>query len=117
MASDETARLRRELAKHERGRGKRYPEELKRQIVEHASARRELGALYEETAKELGLRLETLRQWCRPRAASPTRASLLVPVEVVAEVQRGGISIVSPSGFRLEGLEPAEAVAALRALG
>jgi hypothetical protein len=43
---------------------------------------------------------------------------LLVPVEVVIETETTApVVIVSPSGYRLEGLEPAEAVAALRALG
>ena len=118
MKHDEVEALRREVGKHEKGRGKRYPIELKAKLVAYAKQRRAAGADFATIGEELGLRHKTVRQWCSEAergsalAAVPTRA---VPVEVVAE-GRSSLAIVSPSGFRLEGLDMAEAVAALRAL-
>ena len=116
MAKDEIAALRRELARHEKGRGKRYPTDLKRRVTGYAIRQREVGATYEAIAETLGLAFETVRRWCTAATSIDEHAPMLVPVEVVAEA-RSTVAIISPSGFRLEGLEPAEAVAALRALG
>lgn len=117
MTKHETTALKRELAKHEKGRGKRYPAELKARIVAHAEARRSAGESYAKIADELGLAFETIRRWCIARTARPTpaRSAALVPVEVIA-APRAAVAIVSPNGFRLEGLDVAEAVAVLRAL-
>ncbi len=117
MTKHETAALKRELAKHEKGRGKRYPVELKARLVAHAEARRRAGVSYAEIADELGLAFETIRRWCIARTPRPTsaRSAALVPVEVIS-APHAAVVIVSPSGFRLEGLDVAEAVAVLRAL-
>lgn len=115
MARDEIAALRRELARHEKGRGKRYPADLKRRVTAYALRERNTGVTYESVAETLGLAFETVRRWCMGATGGEERAPMLVPVEVVTEA-RSPIAIISPSGFRLEGLEPAEAVAALRAL-
>lgn len=114
MANDEITALRREVARHEKGRGKRYPADLKRRVVAYARRQRDAGATYDAVAEALGLALETVRRWCS--ISSDARASTLVPVEVVAEPS-SPVTIISPSGYRLEGLAPAEAVAVLRALG
>lgn len=116
MAKDEITALRRELARHEKGRGKRYPADLKRRVTAYALRQRDAGATYEVIADTLGLAFETVRRWCMTASGGDERAPMLVPVEVVAEA-RSPVAIISPSGYRLEGLEPAEAVAALRALG
>ncbi|HVK87189.1 MAG TPA: hypothetical protein VM513_23875 [Kofleriaceae bacterium] len=116
MAKDEIAALRRELARHKKGRGKRYPADLKRRVTGYALRQRNVGATYQATAETLGLAFETVRRWCMAEIGSDEHAPMLVPVEVVAE-PRSTVAIISPSGFRLEGLEPAEAVAALRAIG
>lgn len=116
MTKDEITALRRELAKHVKGRGKRYPAELKRRVTAYALHERDVGATYDAIAETLGLAFETVRRWCVAVTGTDERAPMLVPVEVVAE-PRSAVAIISPSGYRLEGLEPAEAVAALRALG
>ena len=67
-----------------------------------------------EIASKLGLAPGTVLKW----SAGAKSARALVPVEVVDE-RRGErtISVVSPSGFRVEGLSLLEAAALLRALG
>ena len=94
-----------------RGRGRRVPAALKERATTYARRRREGGASFAELAKETGLSQETLRRWClkTPRTA-------LVPVRVVSDAACGSVVVVSPNGYRLEGLDVGEAVAVLRAL-
>lgn len=68
-----------------------------------------------QIGSELGLPMESVRRWSltSPKALAPHAA---VPVQVVAE-PIGVVSIVSPAGFRLEGLSLQDAVSVLRALG
>jgi transposase-like protein len=120
MEHEEIGALRRELATHERGPGKRYPAELKARLAEYARRRRAAGANFARISEDLGVSYDTVCRWCTSREAEQgsalaARARSLVPVEIVAE-GRSPIAIVSPSGFRLEGLDLAEAVAALREL-
>ena len=77
--------------------------------------RRDEGASWATIADEVGLWFETLRRWCAREDAGP--ATSIVPVEVVDEEERAEVVFVSPSGFRLVGLDAASAVAALKALG
>jgi transposase-like protein len=115
MTRNQGAMIRRELDRHHKGRGKRYPGELRERASAYCRERRLAGRSYKAIASELGLCLETVRRWCLA-ATDTRRSSALVPVEVVSGPV-APITIVSPSGFRLEGLELDEAVAALRALG
>lgn len=56
---------------------------------------------------------DALRRWSRaPRGST----GAMVPVEVVAPPVSDDIVVVSPSGWRLEGLDIRDAVAVLRAL-
>ena len=106
--------LRQALAVRERGRGKAVPAELKARVRAHAQERRRQGATYQQIGDELGVPMESVRRWSLAEALV-SRRTAAVPVQVVTE-PRSGISIVSPSGFRLEGLELQDAVAVLRAL-
>ena len=112
--SKQLARVRGMVAAHEAGRGKRYPVEVQREVVRYARARRAAGASWTAIADELGLWFETVRRWCSKAEAA---VGAIVPVEVVEDRYVSDVGIVSPSGFRLVGLEPAAAVAALKALG
>jgi hypothetical protein len=64
-----------------------------------------------ELAIELGVAAGTILRWTQ----GGTRA--LVPVQVVPDQTPTCIAIVSPSGFRIEGLTLADAVSVLRELG
>ena len=112
----EAARLRRELGRVEKGRGKRYPAELRARVVAWAARRRETGASWEAIKRELGQQFDTVRRWCVDSAATKSRA--IVPVRVVPERKpERELSVVSPSGFRVDGLSLGEAAALLRELG
>ena len=111
------AQVRRLVSQHEAGRGRRFPAAVREAVVEYARTQREAGASWTGIARDVGMaRYETVRRWYE--AMEPSTA--LVPVEVVVAphpASGADVVIVSPSGFRLEGLEPAAAVAALKALG
>jgi DNA invertase Pin-like site-specific DNA recombinase len=106
--------LRRALSDHRPGRGKLYAPEVQRAVVDFAQGRRDDGASWKEIATELGLRFETVRRWC----LSGTSARPLKRVEVVDDVRASGsgLSVLCPSGHRLEGLTVGDAIAVLRAL-
>lgn len=107
---DASMTLARELRKHPRGPGKRYPKELVEQVRAHVVARRARGESLESVAAELGLVPDTVRRWAAASAAD------LVPVTVVEEATSHTMTLVSPSGYRVEGLGLHDAAALLRAL-
>ena len=106
--------MRRELSAHEPARGKRYAHGLRERVIAYAEERRVAGAPWLAIATELGLKFETVRRWCI--AAQPTRALTLRAVEVVPDRTTDMLAVVSPSGFRVEGVTFDIAVALLRAL-
>lgn len=112
MAQREAESLRRELDRVEGRRGPCFPEDLKQRARAWILRRRSEGVTVAVLAAELGLSSGTVLKWS---AGATTRA--LVPVEVVPEPHERTVSVVSPSGFRVEGMSLVEAAALLRALG
>jgi hypothetical protein len=89
---------------------------LKDRAAKWISARRADGAKISELAAQLGLAEGTVLRWSRGSARPQPRA--LVPVTVVADAAfERRLSVVSPSGFRVDELTFAETAALLRALG
>ncbi len=107
--------LRRALAAGPRGRGKRVAPGVKSSVRAYALKRREQGATFVQIGSELGLSMENVRRWTIG-AGKPEKPSGALPVRVVAEPARR-MTVVSPTGFRVEGLSLHEAAALLRALG
>ena len=112
---ERSARLRRRVAAlGPRGRGSRIPEGLRSEITAYARERHGDGASLRQTAREIGITYETIRNWLRV----PERgARALVPVAIVPDVvARDALVVVSPRGYRVEGLDVAGAAALLRML-
>ena len=107
--------LRAAIASHHPERGKPYDAELKERIISHVTSRRAAGSSLASLALELGMSTETLRVWSAAR--SRKRPQAMIPVQVVAERPERGATVVSASGYRIEGLTLDEAVQVLRALG
>ncbi|MBY0307830.1 MAG: hypothetical protein K2Q09_03730 [Phycisphaerales bacterium] len=64
-------------------------------------------------ARETGVTRETIQSWLR----APASARALVPVAIVSEVvSSDAIAVVSPRGYRVEGLGVAGVAALLRML-
>ena len=89
------------------------PPDLKKEIVRHVRAGREAGAQVKTLAGELGVSQSGLERWLRDAAQG------FRPVRLVEEPAPGTESIVllTPGGYRLEGLSPRSAAELLRHLG
>jgi hypothetical protein len=115
MSDHELRDLRRELSALERGRGKRYPAALRDRISSWARRELERGRSLRTIAGALALHRETLRSWVADAASS---SAALVPVEVVSEHQVArSFAVVSPTGFRIEGLTLDDVAALVARLG
>jgi hypothetical protein len=111
MDDHEIRKLRTTLGHRERGRGKRYPSSLKAKIARAATELRRQGQGWHAIGMVLGIPHETVRRFS---GAGTARA--FVPVEVVEDGSRNGLVLVSPEGYRIEGLAVDEAAAILRRL-
>ena len=100
-----------------RGRGRRYPESLKREALEYLELRRQDGRGIESSAAELDLPPATLERWAAtPR---PSRAPAFVPLMVVASAEAPApsrIVVHAPAGVRIEGLDIASLADLVRRL-
>lgn len=104
-----------------RGGGTRYPSAERARLLRIAHRRRAEGWSWSRIGDSLGLPGGTLRWWSQRRVKAGSSSSpgtgALVPVTVISsdEVkQPGSVTLVAPSGWRLEGLS---ASAALELLG
>jgi transposase-like protein len=118
-----TEEIRREAESHRQGpggSGKPYPEELREKAVRYMRQRLKAGVSLQSLAQALCISEPTLRAWCK---AAPS--SKLCPVVVKAEEdprnpvdpEGGEMTLVSPGGYRLVGLDLKSAVFALKVLG
>ena len=113
MTDRELQALRRRLGMIPRGRGRRFPADVRERIVVWAAERRAHGDWWCELSRELGVPARTLKRWATPR---PERVVSLRPVDVIDERPVRTVTIVSPSGLRIEGVTIADAIAILRGL-
>lgn len=101
---DETViRVRARLARMERGRGKRYTPDLKKQIAVAAMRLREAGLGWHRIGRALGIPNETVRRFCRASRGSVRDG--FVPVVVADNDSGSSVVLVTPSGYRVEGLD------------
>jgi hypothetical protein len=120
MQDRELRELRRELGTIERGRGKSYPPALRARITNWARRRVANGESVGTVAREVALHPKTLASWLATSASAAETA--LVPVEIVAsqidraERDASKVVLVSPSGYRVEGLTLGDALRALARL-
>ena len=117
-ADHDATQLKQEIEALSRRRGQKYPPALETRIIAYARSRRAQGATWDVISAEIDVPFETLRRWSlRESERSGSSAPELVPVRVVPEpLPERVVSLVSPAGFRIEGLALSEAVAVLRAL-
>jgi hypothetical protein len=101
------------------GRGTRYREDLRQEAIALARTGMSEGKSLGRLAAELGIGSVTLTRWLeKGGAGEPLR-----PVEVQREEEKPGhgqassLVVVTPSGWRIEGLRLADIPELLRALG
>jgi len=102
-----------------RGRTTRIPDDVRAVVLAYAGAERERGMKWRDIAKTVGLSESVLVRWSRGERRSRGPARIL-PVRVAVARSAvgviGGVTLVSPSGYRIEGIAAADAVDALRTL-
>ena len=80
--------------------------------------RPDAGESWEQVTRELGQHGDTIRRWCTAKVDASSSSRALAPVRVVPDAHVGpALAVVSPAGFRVDGLTLTEAAALLRQLG
>src|SRR5262249_53838845 len=109
---DEARFLRCELDRIESRQGRCVPPELRDRAAAWLKARRAEGRTVSGPATELGLATGTVLRW------SNKVVTAIVPVRVVADAAVAErVAVVSPLGFRVEGVTLEDAIRVLRELG
>jgi transposase-like protein len=93
----------------------RCPADLREEIVGRARSLRRQGLSLQRIASSLAMSPKTLANWLR-RYQGTLRRVTVTSSPSVAHQSSGGIQIVTPQGYRIEGLSVDEAIALVRAL-
>ena len=104
----------------DRGRTSRVPQEVRRAVLAYVEIARGEGLSWRRIAQGVDISEPTLRRWNEQQSSQSTVG--LLPVEVIGEQriefdaqgseQANSMSLISPGGYRVEGLG-AEQLAAL----
>ncbi len=94
----------------------RVPREVRDEVCRYAIRRRKAGAAWAAIARETGLDVRKLQRW-NTRARRAASVPVLRPVEVLPEPEPlVGLTLIAPSGVRIEGLALEQAGHLLRLL-
>lgn len=77
------------------------------------TVQREHGAWWSELSRAIGVPTATLKRWA---ASSSAASAVVLPVEVIDAPPIGTVTLVSPTGLRIEGVAIADAIAILQGL-
>lgn len=101
-----------------------YPRELRERVVEYAEARQRQGARPAMIAREVGMAPQTIQNWLsgkdkrgRGSAEGVRWRQVRVEEQMEGEGSEERVSLVTPQGYRIEGLKVSEVVEVLRRLG
>lgn len=112
--------LRVEIERSRAGRSGRWrcPGELRERIAAHIRERRGAGAALKLIAGDLGLSESSVLRWSSPHRPGKASKGLLLEVEVgtVSQQRAPGLAVVTPRGYRFEGLSEGLALRLLRKL-
>lgn len=115
MQDRETRELRRRVARLKRERpGFRFSAALRAEITTWTTAQRERGAWWCELSRGIGVPAATLKRWAAPPRSAAS--AVMLPVEVIDAPPIGTVTLVSPTGLRIEGVAIADAIAILQGL-
>lgn len=114
MQDRDARELRRRVARLKRDRpGFRFSSALRAEITAWVVVQRGRGVWWCDLSRAIGVPAETLKRWAAPR--TPDAAAML-PVEVIDVPPVGTVTLVSPTGIRLEGVSIVDAIAVLQGL-
>ena len=106
----------RQLARGKHPSGVRYPAPFRNAVVTLARTRLGHGQSRAHVAQAVGVSFPTLVAWLQRRSRPGLRPVALRPEPDPAPAPRSAVVLVTPQGFRVEGLDGAALVAVLRAL-
>ncbi len=113
MQDREAQELRRRVSRLKRGRpGFRFSAALRNEITAWVAKQRGRGEWWCDLSRAIGVPAETLKRWAAP---GPTSAAML-PVELIDAPPMGTVTLVSPTGLRIEGVAIVDAIAILKGL-
>ena len=113
--TDEGKQLRSEIAKLRPDRRRRYSPPLRRQILDWVDRAMAAGMTEAECSRALSVKQWRFTTWRRVDLHTPESLAL-VPIDVPMMSTTSGIAIVTPPGYRIEGLALDQVVALLREL-
>ena len=94
----------------------RVPREVRDEVCRYAVRRRKAGAAWVRIARETGLDVRKLQRW-NTRARRAASVPVLRPVEVLPEPEPLVVlTLIAPSGVRIEGLGLEQAAQLVRLL-
>jgi hypothetical protein len=117
---DEGRQIRGEVAKLRPDRRRTYSSELKRRILDWVGRAMATGMLRSDCGHVLGIKSWRIKTWQEEPAPGPAEAQpqaqtlALVPIEM--PTWASGPTLVTPSGYRVEGLAVEQIAALLREL-
>ena len=119
---EEAKAFRRAVQSHQRrksGKAIRYGHELRRGAVDFARSARAEGVSLLQCSRLLGVGYKSLHRWVRAEAGATAVSLRPVEIAVGAEVTGGDddrLVLVTPGGFRIEGLARPDLAALVRIL-
>jgi hypothetical protein len=111
---DEAKLIRAEVAKLRPDKRRRYPDELRARILDWVTRATAAGVFEHECSKAIGVKTWRFTTWRKMPAARPESLAL-VPIET-APMASAPLAVVTPSGYRVEGLALDQIVSLLREL-
>ena len=106
----------RRLARGKHPSGVRYPGSFRDAVIALARRRVGHGQSLAHVAREVGVSFPTLAAWLERPAWPSLRAVAVAPELDPPSERRGHVVLVTPQGFRVEGLDGDALIAVLRAL-
>lgn len=91
----------------------RYPAKLRARITAWVIARRERGEWWTEISEAIGLPTQTIARWVD---ASRATSAEMKAVDVIDAPPIGTVTLVVPTGLRIEGVSIDAAIAILRGI-
>jgi hypothetical protein len=114
MLDHEVLRGEIDRSRAEQGGRWRCPGELRQRLTAHIRERRGEGVSLERIATDLGVCEASVSRWVSPVATTGKRE--LIEVAMTSGVRAQGLVVVTPRGYRLEGVSEGLALRLLREL-
>jgi hypothetical protein len=87
-----------------RGRTTRIPDDVRAAVVAFAGEARKTGATWKQIGDRVGLSASVVQRWSRAASPSAVWSAIKVTRDVVTDDKTAGLVLITPGGYRVEGL-------------